>query len=308
MIPWGYLARRVLSLVPVVVVVISIVFFAMRVAPGDPAEAMLGLYASPSAVADLRKELGLDRPLVVQYMRFWSGLVRGNLGESFRTSLPVTGELTRAFSPTLLLASSSMALGLCAGLPAGVLSALRPNTGLDHLVRFLSVVGVSLPVFWLGLLLMMLFSLKLGWLPPAGYGSWQFLIMPAVALAANLLAYVARLTRTEMLETLRQEFVRTARAKGLNERRVIYRHTLRNAALPTVTAVGLRFGALLGGAVLVESVFAWPGLGTLLVTAISARDYPIVQGGVILIAVVFILLNLFVDLLYAFLDPRIRYT
>jgi peptide/nickel transport system permease protein/oligopeptide transport system permease protein len=288
--------------------VISIVFFAMRFAPGDPAEAMLGLYASPSAVADLRKELGLDRPLVVQYMRFWNGLVRGNLGESFRTSLPVTGELTRAFSPTLLLASSSMALGLCAGLPAGVLSALRPNTWLDHLVRFLSVVGVSLPVFWLGLLLMMLFSLKLGWLPPAGYGSWQFLIMPAVALAANLLAYVARLTRTEMLETLRQEFVRTARAKGLNEHRVIYRHTLRNAALPTVTAVGLRFGALLGGAVLVESVFAWPGLGTLLVTAISARDYPIVQGGVILIAVVFILLNLFVDLLYAFLDPRIRYT
>jgi peptide/nickel transport system permease protein/oligopeptide transport system permease protein len=308
MIPWGYLARRILSLVPVVVVVISIVFFAMRFAPGDPAEAMLGLYASPSAVADLRKELGLDRPLVVQYMRFWNGLVRGNLGESFRTSLPVTGELTRAFSPTLLLASSSMALGLCAGLPAGVLSALRPNTWLDHLVRFLSVVGVSLPVFWLGLLLMMLFSLKLGWLPPAGYGSWQFLIMPAVALAANLLAYVARLTRTEMLETLRQEFVRTARAKGLNEHRVIYRHTLRNAALPTVTAVGLRFGALLGGAVLVESVFAWPGLGTLLVTAISARDYPIVQGGVILIAVVFILLNLFVDLLYAFLDPRIRYT
>lgn len=308
MIPWRYLVHRLLTLVPVVVLVISIVFFAMRLAPGDPAEAMLGLYATPRGVESLRKELGLDRPLVVQYARFWSGLLRGNLGGSFRTDLPVTSELARAFGPTLLLASASMVLALVTGVPAGVLSALRPNTALDHLMRLLSVVGVSVPVFWLGLLLMILFSLQLGWLPPAGYGSWESLIMPSVALAANLLAYIARLTRSEMLEVLHQDYVRVARAKGLRERSVTYRHALRNAAIPTLTAVGLRFGALLGGAVLVESVFAWPGLGTLLVTAIFARDYPIVQGGVILISLTFIFLNLFVDMLYAFLDPRIRYT
>jgi ABC-type dipeptide/oligopeptide/nickel transport system permease component len=189
-----------------------------------------------------------------------------------------------------------------------VTAALRPDSIIDHLVRSLSALGVSMPVFWLGLLLMIVFSLQLGWLPPAGYGSWEFLVMPAAALAPSLFAYISRLTRSEMLETLRQDYVRVARAKGLHSRVVNYKHALRNAALPTVTAVGLRFGTLLGGAILVETVFAWPGLGMLLVTAVSARDYPVVQGGVILISLIFIVLNLLVDLLYAFLDPRIRYT
>jgi ABC-type dipeptide/oligopeptide/nickel transport system permease component len=308
MIPWRYLTRRVLSLIPVVVVVVSIVFFAMRLAPGDPAEAILGLYATPRAIETLRKELGLDQPLATQYARFWTGMLRGNLGRSFRTDLPVVGELRRAFGPTLLLATSSLTLAVVTGLPAGVTAALRPDTLVDHVIRGISILGVSVPVFWLGLLLMILFSLQLGWLPPAGYGSWEFLVMPAVALAPNLFAYVSRLTRSEMLETLRQDYVRVARAKGLQTRAVNYRHALRNAALPTITAVGLRFGTLLGGAILVESVFAWPGLGTLLITAVSARDYPVVQGGVILISLIFIGLNLLVDLLYAFLDPRIRYT
>ena len=310
-----YLARRIAQMIPTLLGVTFVVFVSVRLIPGDPAVAMAGERATPELVAQIRQELGLDRPLLVQYAHFMSRLARGDLGRSVRTQLPIAGEVARRLAWTLLLAAASLALASAAGIVLGVLCATRPYSMVDSLSMLIALMGVSVPVFWLGLMLMLLFSVELPRLlglsgpilPPTGAGTWKHLVMPALTLAAYSTAFITRMTRSAMLEVVGQDYIRTARAKGLAERVVTYRHALRNALIPVLTVQGLQFGSLLGGAVLTESVFAWPGLGRYLVDAIFLRDYPVVQAVVLVIAVGFILVNLAVDLLYAVVDPRIRY-
>ena len=312
-----YVARRLLLLVPVLLGVSVIIFMVLHLSPGDPAEIMLGSAATQEDLARLRSELGLTEPLPVQYAR-WLGLVlRGDLGRSIWTKRPVLTEVLDRFTATLVLTGSGLVLSTLVGLALGVASAVRPNSPLDRLSAVASLFGASMPVFWLGIVLMVVFSLWLGWLPASGmfapYGGGDLrdllshLVLPAVTLAAASVTIVARLTRATMLEVLGQEYIRTARAKGLVEWKVVIRHGLKNALIPIVTVIGVQVGYLLGGAVLTETVFAWPGVGTLMIQGILARDFPLVQGCVLVIALAFVLINLAVDLLYAWLDPRIRY-
>ncbi len=312
-----YVARRLLLLVPVLAGVSIIIFMVLHLSPGDPAEIMLGAQATQEDLARLRSELGLTEPLPVQYAR-WLGLVlRGDLGRSIWTKRPVLVEVLDRFKATLVLTGSGLVLSTLAGIALGVASAVRPNSLLDRLSAVASLFGASMPVFWLGIVLMVVFSLWLGWLPASGmfapYGGGDLrdllshLVLPAVTLAAASVTIVARLTRATMLEVLGQDYIRTARAKGLVEWRVVLRHGLKNALIPIVTVIGVQVGYLLGGAVLTETVFAWPGVGTLMIQGILARDFPLVQGCVLVIALAFVLINLAVDLLYAWLDPRIRY-
>jgi peptide/nickel transport system permease protein len=312
-----YLLRRLLLLVPVLAGVSVIVFLVLHLSPGDPAEIMLGSQATKEDLARLRAELGLTEPLHVQYLRWMSHVVRGDLGRSLWMKRPVLGEVLDRFRATLVLTGTALLLSTLAGLALGVASATRPNSLLDRLSAGASLFGASMPVFWLGIVLMVVFSLWLGWLPASGmyapYGGGDakdllaHLVLPALTLAAASVTIVARLTRSTMLEVLGQDFVRTARAKGLAERGVVVRHALKNAMIPILTVIGVQAGYLLGGAVLTETVFAWPGVGTLMVQGILARDFPLVQGCVLVIALSFVLINLAVDLLYGFLDPRIRY-
>ena len=310
-----YIARRIVQMLPTLLGVTFVVFVSVRLIPGDPAVAMAGERATPELVAQIRQELGLDRPLLLQYGHFMARLAQGDLGRSVRTQLPIAGELVRRLASTLLLATVSLVLASAAGIVLGVLSATRPYSLLDSLGMGLALLGVSVPVFWLGLILMLLFSVELPRmvglagpiLPPTGAGTWKHIVMPALTLAAYSTAFITRMTRSAMLEVVSQEYIRTARAKGLAERAVTYRHALRNALIPVITVQGLQFGSLMGGAVLTESVFAWPGLGRYLVDAIFLRDYPVVQAVVLVVAVGFLLTNLVVDLLYAAVDPRIRY-
>ena len=311
-----YLVRRLLLLVPVLLGVSVIIFMVLHLAPGDPAEIMLGSQATQADLARLRAELGLTEPLSVQYVR-WLGLVaRGDLGRSIWMKRPVLAEVLGRFKATLVLTGSALLLSTVGGLALGIASATRPNSLLDRLSAVASLFGASMPVFWLGIVLMVIFALWLGWLPASGmfspYGGGDLrdlllhLALPAVTLAAASVTIIARLTRSTMLDVLGQDFVRTARAKGVRESFVVVRHALRNALIPTVTVVGVQAGYLLGGAVLTETVFAWPGVGTLMVQGILARDFPLVQGCVLVIALGFVLVNLAVDVLYATLDPRIR--
>ncbi len=312
-----YLLRRLILLVPVLLGVSVVVFLVLHLAPGDPAEIMLGSQATQEDVARLRADLGLDEPLPLQYARWMAHVAQGDLGRSIRMRQPVLGEVLIRFRATLLLAATALILSTAGGVALGVLSAARPRSLVDRISTLGSIFGASMPSFWLGLVLMVCFSLWLGWLPASGmYGArgagglgdlLSHLALPAVTLAAASMTIIARLTRSTMLDILRQDFVRTARAKGLVERGVVLRHALRNALIPTVTVVGVQAGYLLGGAVLTETVFAWPGVGTLMIQGILTRDFPLVQGCVLVIALVFVLFNLAVDLLYAFLDPRIRY-
>ncbi len=312
-----YLARRLLLLVPVLVGVSIIIFMVLHLAPGDPAEIMLGSQASQQDLARLRADLGLDEPLYVQYVR-WIGLVaRGDLGRSIWMKRPVLAEVLGRFKATLILTGAALLLSTVGGIALGIASATRPNSLLDRLSAVASLFGASMPVFWLGIVLMVVFALWLGWLPASGmfspYGGGgpgdllAHLVLPAVTLAAASVTIIARLTRSTMLETLGQDYIRTARAKGVVERAVVLRHGLKNALIPIVTVVGVQAGYLLGGAVLTETVFAWPGVGTLMVQGILARDFPLVQGCVLVVALSFVLINLAVDLLYVWLDPRIRY-
>ncbi|MEN3009917.1 MAG: nickel ABC transporter permease [Candidatus Bipolaricaulaceae bacterium] len=303
----SYLVRRLLVALPTLLGVTFIVFSIVRVLPGDPAQAMAGVHATQDYIERVRKELGLDLPIHVQYARFLRGLLRGDLGRSIRTGLPVAQEVWTRFLPTLELTAASLFLTLAVGVLVGILSATKPYSLYDHASMFLSLAGLSLPVFWLGLMLMLLFSVRLGWLPAAGRGGLRHLVLPALTLAASSVALVARFTRSTLLEVLRQEYITTARAKGVRESRAILVHALRNALIPIVTIVGLRFGALLSGAVLTETVFAWPGVGRLVVDSVSARDYPVIQGTVLVIAACFVFINLAVDLLYGVINPRIRY-
>jgi peptide/nickel transport system permease protein len=302
-----YTLRRILISIPTIIGVLIIVFSMVRLAPGDPAVLLAGEFASPEVIERARERFGLDRSLPEQFARFVGGLVQGDLGRSTRTNRLVTTDLANFFPNTLELAFAAIVVALVVGVPAGVISALRPNGPLDFGVTFIALLGVSMPVFWFGLLAILFFSVQLGWFPVAGRGTFAHLVLPAITLGLSSTAIIARMTRSSMLEVLNQDFVRTARAKGLRERQVVNKHALRNAFVPVVTVIGLQFGALLAGAVITETVFTWPGIGRLLVDSIRARDYPVVQGAVLLIAVSFVLVNLIVDLIYGFIDPRIRY-
>jgi ABC-type dipeptide/oligopeptide/nickel transport system permease component len=312
-----YLTRRLVALAPVLAGVSVVVFLVLHLSPGDPAEIMLGSQATQEDLARLREDLGLTQPLPVQYVRWLGHVLQGDLGRSIWTRRPVLDEVLARLRATLLLTASGLVLSTLGGIALGIASATRRNSFLDRVSAVVSLFGASMPVFWLGIVLMVVFSLWLGWLPASGmfapYGGGGFgdllahLVLPAVTLGAASTAIVARLTRSTMLEVLGQEYVRTARAKGLVEWAVVVRHGLWNALMPIVTVVGVQAGYLLGGAVLTETVFAWPGVGTLMVQGILARDFPLVQGCVLVVALTFALINLGVDLLYAWLDPRIRY-
>jgi ABC-type dipeptide/oligopeptide/nickel transport system permease component len=313
----AYVARRLLLALPVLFGVSLLVFAVLHMAPGDPAAIMLGAQATREDVERLQRDLGLDRPLPVQYARWMGHVLRGDLGRSIPLGREVLPEVLLRFRATLILTLGALVIAVAVGVPAGIISATRQHTWLDRLGMGVAVTGVSLPVFWTGIMLIIVFALSLRWFPSAGmvspYGSgglsdllWH-LVLPAVTLGTASAAALARLTRSSVLEIVRQDYVRSARAKGLGERLVITRHVLKNAINPIITVLGLQVGYLLGGAILTETVFSWPGLGSMMVRAIQARDYPLVQGGVLLIATTFVLVNLVVDLLYAVFDPRIRY-
>jgi peptide/nickel transport system permease protein len=310
-----YVLRRLVTMVPVLLVVSVVVFSLIHLTPGDPVSIMLREEADPATAAALRAALGLDRPLPVQYVVWLGRAARGELGRSIRTNQPVSEAILQRLPVTLSLAGAATMLALVIALPAGILSAVRRNSAADVAGTLVALTGVSLPNFWLAILLIFLFSVTLGWLPPLGWvspardfwGSLRSLVLPAVTLGAAVAAVVMRMTRSSLLEVLQLDYVRTARAKGLGEAPVLLRHALRNALVPVVTVVGLQAGALLGGAIITETIFALPGVGRLLVDAIFQRDFPVVQGVVLFLALNFLLVNLLVDLAYAGLDPRIRY-
>jgi len=302
-----YTLRRVLIAFPSILGVMIIVFAMVRLAPGDPALLLAGEFATTETIELIRERLGLNRSLPEQFVRFVGGVARGDLGRSTRSNRLVTADLADFFPNTIELALGAIFVALLLGIPAGIIAALRPNSPIDLAVMIGALIGVSMPVFWFGLLAILIFSVELGWFPVAGRGSLRHLVLPAITLGISSMAIIARMTRSSMLEVLNQDYIRTARAKGLFDRGVVLKHALRNALVPVVTVVGLQFGALLAGAVITETVFTWPGIGRLLVESIRARDYPVVQGAVLLIATTFIVVNLVVDLVYGFIDPRIRY-
>jgi peptide/nickel transport system permease protein len=302
----AYVLRRLLMLVPVLFGVSLAVFMLLHLTPGDPARMVAGMNATEEQVEEVRHSLGLDESLPRQYMTYVGRLLQGDLGRSLATNRTVTSELWPRYLATMQLTLAAMTIAVSIGLIMGIVSATRQYSLLDNALSFLSLLGLSTPAFWLGLMLMLVFSLELRWLPTAGRGGISHLILPAITLGTFALASVARMTRASMLDVLGQEYMQTARAKGLKARVVLLRHGLRNALIPVITVVGLQTGQLLGGAVLTETVFAWPGIGRFLVEAIQSRDFPIVQGGVLLTAVTFVLVNLLVDVLYSVIDPRIR--
>lgn len=286
--------------------VCTLVFLLIHLVPGDPVEAMLGESARPADRSALREALGLDRPLGEQYLNYLGGLVRLDLGQSFQFQRPVADLLAERIPPTLELAGAALALALALAVPLGVLAARNRGGVLDSGAMGLSLLGISIPNFWLGPLLILVFSLWLGWTPVSGRDGLVSLVLPAITLGTGLAAVLARMVRSSVLEVLGEDYVRTARAKGLSEGAVMWRHALRNAWLPVLTLVGLQLGGLLGGAVITETVFAWPGVGSLLVEAIQNRDYPVVQACVLLISLAYVLVNTVTDLVYALVDPRIR--
>jgi peptide/nickel transport system permease protein len=303
-----YLLTRLLGGLVTMFLVSVIVFVLLALAPGDPAELILmGQQTTPEAVAQLRHELGLDMPLYSQYIQFAWDALRGDLGRSWQNNEPVLRELGRVFPATVSLSLWALFTSTVVGIAVGVIAAVRQYSVLDFVTRSLVLVGVSMPIFWLGLILISLFAVQLHWFPSSGRGSWKHMVLPVISLATYSVGIIARMARSSMLEVLRDDYIRTARAKGLPERIVHLRHALKNALIPIVTVVGLQLGYLLGGAILTETVFAYPGLGWRMMQALFARDYPIVRGGVLLMAASFIVVNLAVDILYVYLDPRIRY-
>ncbi len=332
-----YIVRRILNLIPVLLGITLLVFTFLHLIPGDPAVVMAGERATPEQINALREQLGLNQPLPLQYLIFLWNLVRLNFGTSIISGVTIAEEIKVRWPATFELSVAAMLVAIIIAIPAGVLAAVRKNSLLDNLTMSGSLLGVSLPVYWLGLLLIYLFAVNLNWLPPSGrlsidtgfnfkpitgfyildallQGNFKalqdvlaHLILPALTLGTIPLAIIARITRSAMLEVLSQDYIRTARAKGLLEIWVIFKHALKNALLPVITIIGLQFGTLLGGAILTETIFSWPGIGSWIYEGILARDYPVVQGGVVFVAVTFVLINLLVDLSYAFLDPRIQY-
>jgi peptide/nickel transport system permease protein len=310
-----YVVRRLLGVLPVLLLVAVGSFLLVHLVPGDPALVMLGSDATPQQIETLRAEMGLDRALPEQFLVWIREVLRGNLGESFFLARPVTQALLERLPATMQLALLSLAFSLLIGIPFGIVAAVRQNTGWDQVVMVTAMGGISIPSFWLGLALILVFSVQLGWLPSGGYTPlWEdpvqglrTLLLPAVSLGFMQAALIARMTRSSMLDVLRQDYVRTARAKGAREWVVIVRHALKNAMIPVITTIGTAFGVLLGGAVIVEIVFTYPGLGRLVVLAVQRRDYPLVQGALLLTSVIYVVVNLAVDLLYSVFDPRITY-
>lgn len=301
-----FIVRRLLGMIPTLLIVSIVIFLFVRMIPGDPARLVAGADASIQDVQAVRMELGLDKPVVTQYINFIGNLTHGDLGKSLKTRQPVSEEIGSRFMATFWLTLASMAWALVVGLLIGVISATKRNKWQDYTGMFAAVSGISLPSFWLGLMLMQLFSVNLGWLPTNGFESWKSLVLPALTLGAGVAAVIARFTRSSLMEVLREDYVRTARAKGLHNYFVVMKHALRNALIPVITMTGLQFGFLLGGSVVVETVFGWPGLGRLLIDSVAFRDYPTIQAEMLLFALEFILINLMVDLLYAVLNPQIR--
>lgn len=304
---FGYILRRIFLTVPVLLGAAFLVFAIVRLIPGDPATAIAGPQASDEFIALIAEEYHLNEPLHVQFGFFLADLARGNLGTSTFSRRPVAVELGERFPRTVQLTLAALVVAVSIGIPAGIVSARRKNSIFDNMSMFIALFGAAAPLFWLGLMLQLLFSVRLGWLPATGAGSPAHLVLPAFTLGMAAAGLIARITRSSMLEVLKMEYVQTARAKGLGERDVVYGHAFRNAMIPVVTVVGLQFGVLLGGSVLTESVFAWPGVGRLLVDSILTRDYPVVQGAVLVLAAASVVINLVIDLLYAVLDPRIGY-
>jgi ABC-type dipeptide/oligopeptide/nickel transport system permease component len=288
--------------------VVTVIFFVFQLIPGDAADMYCGDEATPEEIARTRERLGLDKPAIVQYTKYLSSLVRGDFGKSIYFRGPVIEQIKRSYPNTVKLAVGAILLATLGGLVLGTVSAVKHGTVIDHLSGVLAIVGISIPNFWLGLLLMYVFSLKLGILPIAGNATWKHYIMPVITLSAFSMAFITRMTRSSLLETIEADYVRTARAKGLSEKATIIRHALRNALIPTVSVVGLRFGYMLGGAVIIEQVFVWPGMGRLFVLAVAQRDVAVVQGVLLIFAMSFLAVNLLVDVTYTLIDPRIRYS
>ena len=331
----NYIIKRLLALIPILIGVAIIVFLIVHLIPGDPAQTMLGERASDEALEKLREDMGLNDPLPVQFWRYIKDLLRGDLGRSIMSNNPVSAELAQRFPATLELSFFAIFFAVVVGIPAGIFASVKQNSWFDNLSMLVALIGVSMPIFWLGLMFIWIFAVELGWFPPSsriGVGLeftpitnlyvidsilqlnfaalkdvLHHLVLPAVALGTIPMAIIARMTRSSMLEVLKKDFIRTAYAKGLKGKIVILKHALKNALVPIITVVGLQFGVLLGGAVMTETIFSWPGLGKYLVDAIYARDFPIVQGGILFFAGVFVIVNLLVDLSYALVDPRIQY-
>lgn len=303
-----YILKRLLLLIPVVIGITLFIYVILSAAPGDPAQLILGMDASAADLAALRAELGLDQPVLIQYLRYMLNVLRGDFGTSWLSGYEVLPEFLNRLSNTILLATLSMAFAAILGISLGILSAIRQNTWIDYFSLALAVLLFSLPAFWFGLMAQIIFCLKLGWLPAAGADTFKHFLLPALTLGANVLASQLRMTRTSMLDVVKQDFIRTARAKGASERRVVMRHVLRNGMLPVVTQVGISYASCMGGSVVTESVFSIPGVGSLLVNAVKSRDIPVVMGTIIFVAVFVGVINLLVDLLYAWIDPRVKLT
>lgn len=302
-----YILRRIGLLVPVVIGVVTVVFLIVHFIPGDPVEIMLGEQAQAVDKETLRRQMGLDKPLHVQYVDFLARLARGDLGRSLHTKRPVLESIARRLPATLELALAAMVVALVLAIPLGLLSAYKKDTVVDQGSMLFALLGISMPNFWLGPLLIIVFSLKLGWLPVSGRGSLAHVVLPAITLGTAMAAILTRMTRASMLDVIQSDYITTARAKGVRESRVVLKHAFRNALIPVVTIVGLQIGGLLAGSIITETIFAWPGIGRLAIQAINARDYPLVQGCVLVIALGYVLVNFLTDLLYGLIDPRIRY-
>ncbi|MBR4039379.1 MAG: ABC transporter permease [Clostridia bacterium] len=301
-----FIGKRVLMLIPVLIGVSLIVFTLMQLSPGDPAMIILGAQAAPEDIAILREEMGLNDPLVVQFFRFLLGMFRLDFGTSYKDGMPVLSKLLEALPYTAQLTFSAVLLALIVGIPAGIISATKQYSIFDRIATVAALIGFSTPNFWLSIMLILVFSVNLQWLPVSGTGTILHLVLPSIALGLQSAAVFTRMTRSSMLEVLNMDYIRTARAKGLSERVVILKHALKNALIPVITVVGLQIGLLFGGAILTETVFAWPGVGRLMIDSIRAKDTPVVQGGVIFTASIFVFINLLVDILYAYVDPRVK--
>lgn len=302
-----FLAVRLALLVPTLIGVLLVTFLLLYVAPGDPVQAMVGERADAATIARLRAELHLDDPLPTQFVRYAGGVLQGDLGRSYITQRPIVRDLLERFPATLRLAGAAMLFATLVGVSMGVYGAWRPGSWADRATALVAYAGVSFPVYWVGLLLILVFAVHLRWFPPSGSGGFSYLVLPAITLGMRSIAFLSRMTRAAMQEVLRSDFVRTARSKGVGERRVVLRHALRNALLPVVTVLGLDFGSYLTGSILTETIFSWPGVGRYVLTAIEKRDLPAVQGSILFLSLVFVVVNLITDLVYAKVDPRVAY-
>ena len=302
-----FLLTRLLLLIPTLLGVLALTFLLLYVAPGDPVQAMVGERADPETLARLRAELHLDDPLHLQFARYVGGVMQGDLGTSYITRRPILGDLLQRFPATLQLAGAAMLFAAVVGIGIGIYGAWRPGGWADRISALGAYLGVSFPVYWVGLILILMFAVHLRWLPPSGSGGLQYLVLPALALGMRSVAFLSRMTRAAMQEVLQSDFVRTARAKGLGEGRVVLSHAFRNALLPVVTVLGLDFGSYLTGSILTETIFSWPGVGRYVLTAIDKRDLPAIQGSILFLSLVFVIVNLLTDLLYAKVDPRVAY-